>query len=40
MFNVNRLVMVTGTVAVFVASATLCAVTVTAAGDGRIPGAV
>ena len=38
--NVNRLVIVTGTVAIFVGSATLRAVTVTAAGDGRIPGAV
>lgn len=38
--SVNRLVMVTLTLDCFEGSATLCAVMVTAVGDGRICGAV
>jgi hypothetical protein len=36
----KRLVIVTGTVAILLVSAMLRAVTVTAGGDGRMPGAV
>jgi hypothetical protein len=40
MLSVNRLVIAIGSAVLLLASATLCAVTVTAAGDGRMPGAV